>query len=182
MTTVQTGISTWAIDPVHSVVEFAVKHMMVATAKGVFHDFSGTLAIDEAHPERSSVSAAINVASIDTGNEQRDGHLRSDDFFNAERFPTATFTSTRVERDGDEYRITGDLTIRDVTRPVTLRTEFDGQVIDAYGKQRAAFTAQTSISRKEFGLKWDMPIETGGVVVGDRVKLTLHIAAVRQEA
>ena len=182
MTTAATAVSTWVIDPSHSIAEFAVKHMMVSTVKGRFRSLEGVLTIDEADPTNSSVTAAIDVASIDTGEPQRDAHLRSDDFFGAEQFPQLTFRSTRVERVSDEeWKVTGDLTIRDITRPVTLDTEFEGDVIDAYGKRRAAFTATTAISRKEFGLKWNALLETGGAVVGDRVKITLHIAAVRQD-
>jgi polyisoprenoid-binding protein YceI len=182
MTTAATAINTWAIDSAHSIAEFAVKHMMVSTVKGRFRTLAGTLTIDEENPTRSSVTAAIDIASIDTGEPQRDAHLRSDDFFNAEQFPQLTFRSTRIERRSDEeWKVTGDLTIRDITRPVTLDTEFDGQVTDAYGKQRAAFTATAEISRKEFGLKWNALLETGGAVVGDKVKISLHIAAVRQD-
>ena len=182
MTTATTAVSTWVIDPSHSIAEFAVKHMMVSTVKGRFRSLEGVLTIDEANPANSSVTAAIDVASIDTGEPQRDAHLRSDDFFNAEQFPRLTFRSTRVERKSDEeWKVTGDLTIRDVTRPVTLDTEFEGQVTDAYGKRRAAFTATTDFSRKAFGLKWNALLETGGAVVGDKVKVTLHIAAVRQD-
>ena len=182
MTTAPTTVSTWATDPTHSTAEFAVKHMLIATVKGRFGSLDGTLAIDETNPSNSSVTATLDVASIDTHEPQRDAHLRSDDFFNAERFPHITFRSTRVERKGDEeWRITGDLTIRDVTQAVTLDTEFEGQVTDPYGKQRAGFTSETSISRKEFGLKWNALLETGGAVVGDKVKVTLHIEAVRDE-
>ena len=175
--------STWAIDPVHTSVEFAVKHMMVSTVKGRFRGVEGTLRIDEAKPEASEVSVTIDVASVDTGVEMRDADLRSDNFFSADRFPTITFRSTRIERaeNAPTWRVTGDLTIRDVTRPVTLEVEFDGRGVDAYGKDRAGFTAETKISRKEFGVKWNQVIEAGGVAVGDTVKITLNVAAVRQD-
>jgi polyisoprenoid-binding protein YceI len=182
MTTAPTAVSSWAIDPAHSTAEFAVKHMMISTVKGRFGSLDGTLSIDETNPASSSVTATIDVASIDTREPQRDAHLRSDDFFNAERFPHITFRSTRVERKSDdEWKVTGDLTIRDVTQPVVLDTEFEGQVTDPYGKQRSGFTAETSLSRKEFGLKWNALLETGGAVVGDKVKITLHIESVRQD-
>ena len=182
MTTAPTTVSTWAIDPTHSTAEFAVKHMMISTVKGSFGSLTGTLSIDEANPTNSAVTATIDVASLDTREPQRDAHLRSDDFFNAEQFPQITFRSTRVERSSDEeWRIAGDLTIRDVTRAVTLEVEFEGQITDPYGKQRAGFTAETTISRKEFGLKWNALLETGGAIVGDKVKVTLHIEAVRQD-
>ena len=180
--TVQTAVNTWTIDGAHSVAEFAVKHMMVSTVKGRFHTLRGALEIDEAIPANSRVEAEIETGSIDTGQEQRDAHLRSDDFFGSERFPTMTFRSTRVEQDSDDrWRVYGDLTIRDVTRPVVLETEFDGQVRDAYGSQRAAFTATATINRRDFGLNWNGVIEAGGVVVQDKVKITLHIAAVKEE-
>ncbi len=180
-TATKTATSTWTIDPAHSIAEFAVKHLVVTTVKGRFRDLEGTLQIDEAQPEDSSVSASIDVASIDTGVADRDAHLRSDDFFNAERYPQITFRSTRVERANDRnFNLHGDLTIREVTKPVVLDTEFEGEVDDPWGNRRAAFTATTQISRNKFGVKWNQLIETGGAVVGDNVKITLHIEAVRQ--
>jgi polyisoprenoid-binding protein YceI len=180
--TTQTAISTWSIDGAHSIAEFAVKHMMISTVKGRFRDLSGTVQIDERHPESSSVDAAIETASIDTGLEQRDAHLRSEDFFDAERFPRITFRSTSVAReDDDEWQVYGDLTMHGVTRPVVLDLEFEGETIDAWGKRRAAFTATTTINRHDFGLNWNGVIEAGGVVVQDKVKITLHIAAVLQD-
>ncbi len=177
----KTATSTWTIDPAHSIAEFAVKHLVITTVKGRFRDLEGTLEIDEAQPENSSVSASIVVASIDTGVADRDAHLRSDDFFNADRYPQITFRSTRVERvDDRNFRAHGDLTIREVTKPVVLDTEFEGEVDDPWGHRRAAFTATTQISRNQFGVKWNQLIETGGAVVGDNVKITLHIEAVRQ--
>ena len=182
MTTMQTATNTWTIDPVHSVAEFAVKHMMVSTVKGRFRSMEGTIYIDEANPTASWVTASIDVASIDTAEPKRDTHLRSDDFFNAERFPKMIFRSTRVEQvDDTHWKVIGDLTIRDVTREVVLDTEYEGQIKDAYGKQRAAFSAETTLNRKEFGLNWNGVIETGGVIVGDRVRVTLYIAAVRED-
>jgi len=182
MTTAQAATDTWTIDPVHSIAEFAVKHMMVSTVKGRFRSMEGTILIDEANPTASRVTASIDVASIDTAEPQRDAHLRSDDFFNAEKFPKITFRSTRVERvDDTHWKVIGDLTIRDITKEVVLDTEYEGQIRDAFGKQRAAFTAETNLNRKEFGLNWNGIIETGGVIVGDRVRVILNIAAVRQD-
>ena len=182
MTTQQTAVSTWAIDPAHSLAEFAVKHMMVSTVKGRFRAVEGSITLDEDNPTNSSVTATIDVATVDTGVEQRDNHLRSDDFFNAERFPAINFRSTRVQRvDDDNWKVTGDLTIRDVTKEVVLDTEYEGQILDAFGKQRAAFTAQTAVNRKDFKLNWNGLIEGGGVVVSDRVRITLHIAAVKAD-
>lgn len=181
MTTAQTAVSTWTIDPAHSIAEFAVRHMMVSTVKGRFRSMEGTITLDEEQPERSSVVASIDVASIDTAQPDRDAHLRSDDFFNAERFPKMTFRSTRVERVDDErWKIYGDLTIRDLTKEVVLDTGFDGRVNDPWGNERVGFSATTELNRQDFGLRWNQLLETGGVVVGDRVKVSLHIEAVRQ--
>ena len=181
-TTPQVSTSTWVIDPVHSFAEFSVKHMMVATAKGRFTTLEGTLQLDEANPANSSVVASIDVASIDTGEPKRDAHLRADDFFNVEQYPRATFRSTRIEPVDDEHaKVYGELTIRNVTRPVVFDVEFEGQGKDAYGQQRAGFTAETAINRLDYGIKWNPALETGGFAVGNRVKLTLHIAAVRQD-
>ncbi len=178
--TTETAVRTWNIDASHSIAEFAVRHMMVSTVKGRFGQLEGTIEADEANPTASSVRATIDVASIDTHDEQRDAHLRSDDFFNAEKYPHITFVSKRVERVDDEnYRVVGDLTIRDVTKEVVLDTEFEGQVRDPYGNQRAGFTATTQINRGDFGVSFNGVLETGGVIVGDKVKITLHIEAVR---
>jgi polyisoprenoid-binding protein YceI len=180
-TATQTSISTWTVDPTHSIVEFAVKHLVITTVKGRFRDFEATLRIDESHPENSSVSASVDVASVDTDTPDRDAHLRSDDFFNAERYPKITFQSTNVERvDDTHYKVHGDLTIRDVTKQVVLDAEFEGEVDDPWGHRRAGFTATTQISRNEFGVKWNQLIEAGGAVVSDNVKITLHVEAVRQ--
>lgn len=176
-----TRTSTWTIDPTHSIAEFAVKHLVVTTVKGRFRELDGTIEIDEAAPERSSVVASIDVASVDTNVADRDAHLRSDDFFNAEQYPKITFRSTRVERVGSErYKVYGELTIRDVTKEVALDVEYEGQIDDPWGGRRAAFTATTRVSRKEFGVKWNQLIETGGAVVSDDVKVALHIEVVRQ--
>ena len=180
----QTAVSTtWAIDAAHSNVDFSVKHMMISTVKGSFQTVEGTIRWDGQRFETASVSARIDSSSITTFNEMRDNHLRTNDFFNAEQWPDITFTSTRIEPAGeDEFKIYGDLTIRGVTKPVVLDTTFEGKVDkDAFGKARAAFTATTEINRKDFGVNWNGAIEGGGVVVGDKVKITLYIAAVRQD-
>jgi polyisoprenoid-binding protein YceI len=181
-TATKTGTGTWTIDPAHSIAEFAVKHMVLTTVKGRFRELEATLEIDETRPENSSVSASINVASIDTGVADRDAHLRSDDFFNAEKYPKITFHSTRVELGGDtRFKLVGDLTIRDVTREVVLDGEYEGQIDDPWGNRRAAFTATTQISRREFKVRWNQLIESGGAVVSDNVKITLHIEVIRQK-
>lgn len=182
MTTAAATTTTYAIDPMHSSAEFAVKHMMVSNVRGRFRDLEGTIHLDEAEPTRSEVRATIQTASIDTGVEARDNDLRSENFFDAERFPTIRFRSTAVERIDDErWRVRGDLTMRDVTRAVLLETELEGRGTGFEGEERIGFTAQTSISRKDFGLAYNAVLETGGVVVGDKVRITLHIEAVAQQ-
>lgn len=177
----RTTVSTWAIDSAHSNVEFSVKHMMISTVKGQFSKVEGTVEWEDENFETALVQARIDTASITTFNEQRDEHLRTNDFFNAEQWPDLLFRSDRIEPDGDgAFKIHGELTIRDVTKPVILDTEFEGMVDqDAFGKARAAFTATTEINRKEFGVNWNQALETGGIMVGDKVKVTLHIAIVK---
>lgn len=181
ITPVRAAASTWNIDPAHSSVEFSVKHMMISTVRGRFRGVKGSIVIDEERQSEAVITAAIDVASVDTGVEQRDAHLRSDDFFNAERYPEITFRSTRIERDGERWRMTGDLTLRDVTRSVVLDVEYDGQVTDANSKQRAGFTARTAINRHDFGVSWNGLIEAGGVAVSDKVKITINVAVVRAD-
>ncbi|MBI3980274.1 MAG: YceI family protein [Chloroflexi bacterium] len=170
---------TWEIDPSHTTAQFAVKHMMVATVRGHFQTVQGTLELDEANPARSSVDVAIDVATIDTRDPKRDAHLRSADFFDVENHPSITFKSTRVEKSGgsDRYRVVGDLTIRGTTREVALDAEVAGKAKDPWGGVRAGFTAQTAISRQDFGLVWNVPLEAGGWLVGDDVKITLDVEA-----
>jgi polyisoprenoid-binding protein YceI len=174
--------STWTADPMHSIAEFAVKHFVVTTGKGRFRELEATLHVDEANPENSWAEAKIAVASVDTNQATRDADLRSDNFFSADTYPFITFRSTQVERlDEERFRLTGDLTIRDVTKEVVLDGEYEGQIDDPYGNRRAGFTATTQISRSDFGMRWNQIIEGGGVTVGDNVKITLHIEAIRQK-
>jgi len=165
----------YEFDAAHSQIEFTVKHMMVSTVRGRFNKFSGDLDIDEQNPAASSVDVAIDVASIDTGQEGRDNHLRSPDFFNATEFPTITFKSTKVEPKGDgKYHVTGDLTIHGVTKPHTLEVTREGPITNPYGKQVNAFSMSTKISRKEFGLEWNVALESGGWLVSDEVKIFIE--------
>jgi polyisoprenoid-binding protein YceI len=174
--------TTWTADPMHSIAEFAVKHFVVTTVKGRFRDLEVTLHIDETNPEDSWAEAKIAVASVDTNVEVRDADVSSDNFFSADKYPYITFRSTSVERlDEERFKLTGDLTIRDVTKEVALDGEFEGQIDDPYGNTRAAFTATTRISRKEFGMRWNQVLEGGGVTVSDEVKITIHIEAIRQK-
>ena len=166
---------TWTIDPVHSTVGFSVKHLMVSKVRGKFDTFSGTITVAE--DGTPSVQAEVDVRSITTGNDQRDGHIRSADFFDAEKFPTATFVSTAVRADGDDYVLDGDFTLKGVTKPVSLALEFNGVNPGMGQGPVAGFEASTVISRKEFGIDIEMPLEGGGVVVGDKITITLEIEA-----
>ncbi|MFL6164186.1 MAG: YceI family protein [Jatrophihabitantaceae bacterium] len=171
---------TWQIDPAHSDVSFSVRHMMVSKVKGRFSTFSGTIVTAE-NPLESVVTAEIDASSIDTNQEQRDNHIRSADFFEVEKYPTITFSSTSVTVRGDDFLVQGDLTIKGNTRSVPLKLELNGFGPDPFGGVRAGFTATTEISRKEFGVDINMPMDGGGVVVGDRITITLEIEAVLQQ-
>jgi len=168
----------YTIDPAHSSVEFVGRHLMITKVRGRFPEVSGTIAIDE-EPERSHVEVEIDVTTLDTGNAQRDDHLRSPDFFHAEKHPTITFRSTKVEpgRSGT-WAVTGDLTVRDVTRPVTLDVDFEGANASPIGDQRIAFSAGTEVNREDWGLTWNVALETGGVLVGKKVRIELNVQAV----
>jgi polyisoprenoid-binding protein YceI len=175
-------MSNWDLDPAHSQIEFAVRHMMVTTVRGQFRKFSVAVDFDEAEPERSTVEAHIDASSIDTGMEARDAHLQSPDFFDAAQFPELVFRSTHIARAGDGYRIGGDLTIKGETRPVTLDAEIGGVVPNLQGGRRAAFSATTKISRKAWGLTWNVALESGGLLVGDDIKISLDVAVLQAEA
>ncbi len=172
---------TWNIDPTHSEITFSVRHMMVSKVTGTFNVFKGTMEIDEANPANSAVDAEAETSSIHTRDERRDGHLRSADFFEAEKYPTITFKSTKVESKGDnEYKVIGDLTMHGVTKEVEFNAEYSGQLAkDPFGMQRAGLTAMTTLSRKDFGLNWNQALETGGMVVSDAVKIEISLEAVK---
>ncbi|MCX5584210.1 YceI family protein [Streptomyces erythrochromogenes] len=171
----------YVIDPAHSSIGFTVRHAMVTNVRGSFADHEGTLHLDGSDPSRSTASIDVKIASVDTGIADRDGHLRSGDFFDAETFPLMTFRSTEAAfLGGDTYRITGDLTIKDVTRPLSIDLEFNGSATDPYGNQRVGFEGSTDILRSDWGLTWNAALETGGVVVSDKVKLTFDISAIKQ--
>lgn len=169
---------TWAIDPVHSSINFSVRHLMVSKVRGSFETFSGAVTIAE--DGTPSVSATIDVNSINTRNEQRDAHVRSADFFDAEHYPTATFVSTAVRPDGDDYVVDGDFTLKGVTKPVSLKLEFNGVNPGMDQGAVAGFEASVVLNRKDFGIDIDMPLETGGTVVGDKITVTLEIEALKQ--
>jgi len=172
--------TTWTLDPAHTLVEFAAKHLMITTVKGRFTDVSGTIHMDETDPSASSVEAVIKAASIDTRTDQRDAHLKSADFLEVERFPEITFRSTKLERVGDaHYRVTGDLTIHGITKPVVLDVSDEGRTKDPWGGERAGFSATTRIDRRDFGLTWNQVVESGGVLVGNEIRITLEVEATK---
>ena len=169
---------TWALDPVHSAVNFSVRHLVVSKVRGTFDSFEGAITVAE--DGTPSVTATIDVTSVNTRNEQRDAHVRSADFFDAEHYPTATFVSTAVRPDGDDYVVDGDFTLKGVTKPVSLKLEFNG-VNPGMGQGAVAgFEASVVLNRKDFGIDIDMPLETGGTVVGDKITVTLEIEALKQ--
>jgi polyisoprenoid-binding protein YceI len=172
---------TWELDTAHAEVGFSAKHMMVTTVRGRFTNVAAEVHIDEQHPEQSHVNATIQAASLETGDAQRDAHLKSPDFFDVETYPTITFRSTRVSRRKDgEFELTGDLTVRDVTREVTLRGEFAGPVANPWGKRVVGFELDGELNREDFGLTWNVALEAGGVLVSKKIKL--HIAVEVAEA
>lgn len=179
-TTLSVTTGTWVLDPAHTRLGFAAKHAMVTTVRGGFSDFSGTLTLDGDNPAASSATLTIQAASFTSGNEQRDGHVKGADFLDVDAFPTLTFTSTSVRRDGDEFVMVGDLTIRGVTRPVQIEAELEGVERDPFGNERIGFEGKAVISRKDFGLSWNVPLDTGGVLVSDKIKIELDVSAVRQ--
>jgi polyisoprenoid-binding protein YceI len=180
-TELQQKSATYAIDATHSNVEFVVRHLMISKVRGRFGTFQGTLQVPEGSDLPSAIDVSIVTASVDTRENQRDTHLRSADFFEVEKYPAMHFTGKRFEGTAENFTITGDLTIRDVTREVTLNAQFEGRNGDPWGGQRIAYSASTSINRKDFGLTWNNALETGGVMVGDEVKIELDIQAVLQQ-
>jgi polyisoprenoid-binding protein YceI len=182
---VRTGATVWQLDPTHSSVEFSVKHMMMTTVRGRFKEVTATLTGDRDHPEDAGLQATIAAASIDTGVADRDGHLRGADFFDAERYPQITFRFKRIDgsppkQEGDRFRVVGDLTIRDGTMEVVLDCEYEGRGTDPWGKTRAGFSFRTEIDRREWGLRWNQALETGGVLVANSVRIEGEVQFVRQ--
>ena len=174
---------SWEIDATHSQATFSVKHMMISTVRGHFEVLSGKLHIDEEHPDNSWVEAEVDAASINTRDARRDDHLRSPDFFDVEKYPKITFKSTKVTPIGNnQYRVTGNLTMHGVTKEETFHADYSGQVKDLYGLQRAAFSVKGKINRKDFGLNWNVALETGGVLVGEDVNIEIDLAAVQKPA
>jgi len=177
-TATQIKAGTWAIDPVHSSIAFSVRHLLVSKVRGTFNTFSGAVVVGE--DGTPSVTAEIAIDSVDTRNEQRDAHLKAADFFDVEHYPTASFVSTAVRENGDSYLLDGDFTLKGITKPVTLDLEFNGTNPGMGHGEVAGFTASVVLNRKDFGIDIDMPLESGGAVVGDKVAITLEIEALKQ--
>jgi polyisoprenoid-binding protein YceI len=171
---------TWEVDPAHSSAAFEVKHMMIATVRGHFREFGGRLDAAEDDPANSQVTGWAKTASIDTGNADRDGHLRSADFFDAERHPEIRFASTRIEHvEGGGYRVSGDLTIKDVTRQVEMTANVEGAGEDPWGHERVGISVRGTIDRTDFGLTWQQALQGGGLLVGEKVRVLIDVSAVR---
>lgn len=171
--------TTWAIDPTHSEVQFKVKHLVISTVTGTFNKFEGTIETETEDFDGAAASFSLDVNSIDTNVADRDAHLKSDDFFNAEKYPNITFEGKLNKTSDNQYKLVGPMTIRDITKEVELNVELGGTMVDGYGQTKAGFEITGSINRKEFGLNWSMVTEAGGVVVGDDVKLQLNIQVVK---
>lgn len=170
----------WIIDPAHTNVEFSAKHLMITTVRGRISDVEGTIIADEQNPANSKVDVTLKAATIDTRIEQRDQHLRSADFLDVENFPTITFRSKRIDGSREEFKLYGDLTIRGTTREIVLDVTFEGKQKDPWGGERVGFTAKGKLDRREFGLTWNQALEAGGVVVGNEIRVTIDIEAVRE--
>jgi polyisoprenoid-binding protein YceI len=170
---------TWNIDTAHSGVHFSVRHMVIAKVRGSFTKWSGTIVLDDADFARSSLEAKIDASSIDTAEEKRDGHLKSPDFFDVAKFPEITFKSKRIEGTPEKFKVVGDLSLHGVTKEVVLEAERNGTGKDPWGNERQGFSAHTSIHRGDFGLKWNQALETGGVLVGEKIDIELEVSAVK---
>lgn len=178
---VATTASTWEVDTAHSEVGFKVRHLAVSNVRGNFTKFSGTVKLDEKNIANSSVVVTVDTRSVNTNNQKRDKHLRSSDFFDADRYPEMKFVSTRVRKSGDGLEVTGNLTLHGVTKPITLAVEGPtGEVKDPWGKTRRGATARATINRQDFGLRWSKTLETGGLVVGNDVKIELEVELIKK--
>lgn len=176
------ALTKFDFDNGHSSVAFVARHLVFTKVRGTFQKWTGSLELDLADLTKSKVSVEIDTASISTNEEKRDGHLRSADFFDSEKFPKMSFVGKRIEKNGDAYRLVGDLTIRDTTKEVALDTTFEGTQKDPWGGDRVAFAASTKIQRKDFGLNWNVALEAGGVLVGETVEIVLDIQAIQKKA
>lgn len=175
-----TETTKWVLDPMHSEVQFKVKHLVISTVTGSFRSFEGSIETTSEDFSGAEISFSLDVSSIDTTQEARDGHLKSAEFFDAEQFPKISFKSTSFTKNGDDYKLAGDLTIKGITKPVTLDAEFGGTAVDFYGNTKAGFEVTGKINRKEFGLTWDGVTEAGSIVVGEDIKLTINAQFAKQ--
>jgi polyisoprenoid-binding protein YceI len=180
MTASLSTAATFAIDPVHSSIGFKIKHMVISKVRGSFGQFEGIIEFDEVDPALGSVSATITMDSIDTGDQKRDEHLRDADFFNTAEFPTMTFSSKEITKDGDDWQLKGNLTLHGVTRPVALKLEYNGSVDDPWGNHRVGFAAEGKIDRRDFGISWNNTLDKGGLALGNDVMIQMEIEAIRQ--
>ncbi len=180
METATATTTKWAIDPSHSEIQFKVKHLMISTVTGSFKEFGAEVELEGDDLNNAQVSFWANTASIFTNDEKRDGHLRSGDFFESEKFPKLSFKSTRMEGSGNNWKVTGDLTIKDVTKPVTLNVEWSGQAKDPWGNTKAGLNLSGKLDRKEFGLTWNAALEAGGVLVSDEVRILAEVQLAKQ--
>jgi polyisoprenoid-binding protein YceI len=182
-TATEAPTGTYAIDPSHSRIGFVARHAMVTKVRGSFNEFQGSGYYDAGDPTRSHLSLTIQADSIDTRNADRDGHLKSNDFFDMATYPEITFSSTAVEQvDAENYRVTGDLTIKDVTKPVTVEFEYTGTAVDPYQNQRIGFEGKTTVNRKDWGISWNTALDAGGVLVSEKVTLEFEVSAIRTDA
>ncbi|MGB4398061.1 MAG: YceI family protein [Daejeonella sp.] len=170
----------WALDPTHSEVHFKVKHLVISTVTGTFKEFDGSFQTENEDFSNAQIDFSLDVSSIDTNQEQRDVHLKSADFFDAEKYPKINFKSTSFTKNGDDYVLQGDLTVKDLTRPIKLSVEYGGTATDFYGNEKAGFEIKGKISRKEYGLTWDAVTEAGAIVVGDEIKLDINVQFAKQ--
>ena len=176
-----TTATKWALDPTHSEVQFKIKHLVISTVTGSFKSFQGSMqSVSDDNFENADVEFSLDVDSIDTNQEMRDGHLKGEEFFDVAKFPTIKFVSTSMVKDGDSYKLTGNLTMKDVTKPVTLEAEYGGSAVDFYGNHKAGFEVTGKINRKEFGLTWGGITEAGAIVLGDDVKLIANVQFAKQ--
>lgn len=174
---------TYAVDATHSRIGFVARHAMVTKVRGSFNEFEGSGYFDAENPANSRLALTIQAASIDTRNADRDGHLKSNDFFDMETYPEITFASTAVEQvDAENYRVTGDLTIKDITKPVTVNFEYTGTAVDPFGNTRVGFEGKTTVNRKDWGISWNAALEAGGVLVGEKVTLEFEVSAIHSDA
>ena len=179
--TATAAATKWVLDAMHSEVQFKIKHLVISTVTGSFNSFAGTMQSDSDNNfENAQLEFSLDVDSIDTNQEQRDAHLKGEEFFNSAQFPTIKFASTSFVKDGDTYKVTGDLTMKDVTKPVTLEAEYGGSAVDFYGNHKAGFEATGKINRKEIGLTWGGITEAGAIVLGDDVKLIANVQFAKQ--